>query len=238
MQAARPFDQYRKIFKSQNNQSKELLKYVFEKSDGISLWIIGLSVGGITLFANNVANIQKTISSNYLKPILLLLAISVTSGIVYRVLFLYFFILLKKIQTQIDISFSNESFMDTESLLNGNETFEELIKAVKDNCGDLSYLLNIYNTVDENVRSTLYNSVTSHYLETVEFAKKDTDLVLEFIADTYSKFTGYSKKKYLKEFNRNNVGKQYKLAQYSTAIFYFIYILTFFTALFLFVYSV
>ena len=237
MQAPRPFDQYREIFRTQNAESKELLKFVFKKSDSISLWIIGLSIGGISIFANNIANIQKVLDPYYLKPILILLAISVTDGIIYRAYFLYFFVVLNNTQRGIDIAFSNESSMDTENLLNGNETFEELITAVKDNSGDLSYLLNVYNTIDNNGKSILYKSVVDHYLESVEFAKNDTALVVDFIADTYSKFTGISKEKYLKKINSHNAGRQYKWTLRLTTAFYFTYILSFIVALFLFVYA-
>ena len=237
MQAPRPFDQYRQIFRTQNAESKELLKFVFEKSDSISLWIIGLSISGISVFANNIANIQKVLPPSCLKPILLLLAVSVTAGIIYRALFLYFFVVLNNTQRGIDIAFSNELSMDTESLLNGNETFEELIKVVKDNSGDLSYLLNVYNTIDENAKVILYKSVVDHYLKSVEFAKEDTTLVVDFIADTYSKFTGVSKEKYLKKINSHNAGQQYKWTLRLTTVFYLTYILTFVAALFLFIYA-
>ncbi len=142
MRIDRPFDQFREIFRTSNNDSKELLKYVFEKSDNISLWIIGLSIGGISIFANNIADIQKAISQSYLRPILLLLTISVTSGIIYRGLYLYFFVVLNNSIRGIDIAFSNRKMMDTESNLTGKETFIELLDVVLDGTGDdLSYLI-------------------------------------------------------------------------------------------------
>jgi len=239
MRIDRPFDQLRDIFRTSNSDSKELLKYVFEKSDNISLWIIGLSIGGISIFANNIADIQKVISPCYLRPILLLLTISVTSGIIYRSLYLYFFVVLNNTIRGIDISFSKRKMMDTESYLTGKETFKELVDKVLDGTGDdLSYLISAFNKIDDLAKGILYRSVVDHYLKSVEFAQRDTDLALEFVADTYSKFYGTNKEKFLNKLKSPSTGgNQYKKTLILTTIFYFIYILTFIAALFTFVYA-
>jgi hypothetical protein len=239
MKIDRPFDQFREISRTANRESRDLLKYVFEKSDNISLWIIGLSIGGISIFANNIADIQKVISPCFLRPILLLLAISVTSGIIYRGLYLYFFVVLNNTLRGIDIAFTNQKTMDTESNLNGSETFKELIDKVKDGFGDdLSYLIPAFDKIDEKARIEVYKSVVDHYLKSVEFAQKDTDLALDFIADTYSKFYGISKEKFLMKLKKPNSGSsQYKWTVILITTFYFIYILTFIAALFTFVYA-
>ena len=64
-EAPRPFDQLKETLRKNNKESQELLKFVFEKSDSIFLWIIGLAIGGIAIFANNIADIQKSISLAY-----------------------------------------------------------------------------------------------------------------------------------------------------------------------------
>lgn len=237
MEIKRPSDQVIEIFRATNREDKELLKYVFEKSDNISLWIIGLSIGGISLFANNIADIQKTIPLYLLRPILLLLAISVTSGIIYRGLYLYFFVVLTNIQRGIDIAFSNQKTMETESRLTGKETFGELVSKVKNGFGDdLSSLLGPYETIDEKSKGKLYQSVVDHYMKSIEFAKKDTALAIDFVVDTYSKFMGMNKEKYLKKINSHNSGRQYRWVSRATILFYLIYFSTFIVALFIFVF--
>lgn len=239
MMIERPFEQFREIFRHSNNLNRDLFKYIFEKSDNISLWIIGLSVGGISIFANNIADIQSVISPFSLKPILLLLTISVTSGIVYRSLYLYFFVLLNNIYIGIDLAFSNRKTMDTVSNLTGNESFEELIDRVLCGTGvDLSYLISAYKDIDDSSREIIYNSVVDYYIKMVEFAQKDIDLALDFVADTYSKFYGKNKEKFLIKIKTSNFGsKQYKTTLILTTLFYFIYNLSFLAALFLFVYA-
>lgn len=239
MKIDRPFIQLTEIIRESNRNNRELFKYIFEKSDNISLWIIGLSIGGISIFANNIADIQKSIAPCLLKPILLLLTISVTSGIIYRVLYLYFFVVLNNTLMGIDIAFSNKKTMDMESCLNGNETFKELIEKVKDGFGeDLSYLTSAYSDIDDKAKLVLYKSVVEHYLKYVEFALEDSNLALDFIADTYSKFCGISKEKFLKKLTSYNSGRQYKWTLRITTVFYFIYILTFIASLFAFIFAI
>ena len=180
---------------------------------------------------------QKAINPIFLKPILILLAISVTAGIIYRALFLYFFVVINNTNRAIDIAFSNEKSMDTENLLSGTETFEELIAHVKDNSGDLSYLFEIYNVIDDKHKKMLHDSVVNHYIESVKFAKTDEENVIDFIMDTYSQFTGVSKEKYIEGFSNHKVGKQYKQTRMLTIFFYFIYILSFIAALITFIWA-
>ena len=236
MKIKRPFDQFLEIFRTSNRESKELLKYVFEKSDNISLWMIGLAIGGISIFANNIANIQEVISPFYLKPILLLLSISVTCGIIYRILYLYLFVLLDANFRGIDIAFSNEQMMDLESNLNGSENFAEVVGTLKNGfMEDLSYLIPVYNKITSEAQQELYESVVNHYLKRVEFAQLDADNALDFVAETYSKFFGKSKEKFLKEFKDNSIAKKYMWIVRLTSLFYLVYIFTFVTALFIFV---
>jgi hypothetical protein len=240
MKIDRPFDQLREIFRAVNHENRELVKYVFEKSDSISLWIIGLSIGGISIFANNIADIQRAIPLCKLRPILLLLAISVTSGIVYRGLYLYFFSILNNTMRGIDIAFSNRQMMHTNSELTGKETYEELLHKIRSGTGeDFFHLMSEYNMMDDGAKQNRYNQMVDFYLRSVEFAKKDTESALDFIADTYSKFYGVSKRKFLKQItNGGDAAAQYRRTLILTSICYLIYITSFCTALFLFVFSV
>ncbi len=239
MKIKRPFEQFLEIFRTTNRESKELLKYVFEKSDNISLWIIGLAIGGVSIFANNIADIQNVILPCYLKPILLMLAISVTSGIIYRGLYLYLFVLLDGNFRGIDIAFSNQEVMDLESNLDGSESFSQVVDTLKNGFGDdLSYLIPAYEKINAEAKQALYDSVVNHYLKCIEFAQMDANNAMDFVADTYSKFFGKSKEKFLKALNGGSVAKKYKWAISLTYIFYVVYILAFISALFAFVLAV
>lgn len=148
---------------------------------------------------------------------------------------MYFFVVTTNTQRGIDMAFSNEASMDTESVLTGKEAFSDLISKVKRNSGDLSYLIKTYDVANDEAKTILYKSVVDHYIESVDFAKRDTEIALDFIADTYAGFTGTTKEKFLKKLSNQNSGNQYKWTYRFTMLFYLIYLLTFLVALFLFV---
>jgi len=231
----RPFNQYRDTFKDVNAKNKDLVKYVFEKSDSISLWIIGLAIGGLSIFANDIGKIKRAVSASHLSPILYLLATSVTAGILYRIFFLRFYVILNQISDGIDISFTRRETMDTESFLKGDETYDVLLLVIKNGTGeDLNHLLPLYNSSDDNGKRILYDSAVKHYLASVEFAKRDTELAIDFAADTYSKFIGAEKENIKRKITKGNSGREYKFFKALTLILYIIYNLAFIIALFLF----
>jgi len=114
------------------------------------------SNGGISIFANNIADIQKVISPCYLNQVLFLLAVSVSSGIFYPHCISLFVAQLDSIIDGIDISFSDEKIVDWRMFLNGRETFEEVPQIIKEQClSDLSYLLPFYIIrIDANAKTS------------------------------------------------------------------------------------
>jgi len=234
----RPFDQIRDTFREGNAKNKDLVKYVFEKSDSISLWIIGLAVGGISIFANNIGKVKDAVPANYLSAILYLLATSVTAGILYRIFFLRLYVILNQIGDGIDISFTRRETMDTDSFLKGNETYEGVLLVIKNGTGeDLSHHIPLYNNSDDKGKRILYDAAVKHYLANVEFAKRDTELAFDFAADTYSKFTGTDKEKFKSKMINGSYSKSFKFFKVLTLTLYIIYNLAFIIALFLFAIS-
>ena len=138
----------------------------------------------------------------------------------------------------IDIAFSRKKTMDTESFLNGDETYEQLLIVVQKSTGeDFGNLIPLYNNSDAKGKTILYDSMINHYLATVEFAKKDTELAIDFAIDTYSKFWGITKEKYKKKLEASASNRQFKAIKWLLALFYLMYNLTFIIALFLFAIS-
>lgn len=241
MTLVRPFVKIRSIFKDALIHDEDLLKYVFEKSDSISLWIIGLSIGALSIVANNISDIQNSISHECLKPILFLLALSITTGILYRGFYLYFFVIVTTTNKALQVAFSESDTktIDIEPQLNGNETFEQLLDALMNGFEeDLTYLKATYDTIDETGQKILYKSVVDHYFKQIEYAKYEEELALNFVAEAYNKFTGISKEKFIKKILKPQTGNRYKWTIRITTSLYLIYLLTFICALFAFVYAV
>ena len=76
-----PFITLRKLFRKNNAEAKELIKYVFDKSDGITLWIIGLSLGSIGILVSTIKDINKYLTVGQVKTVFLFLFISAFCGI-------------------------------------------------------------------------------------------------------------------------------------------------------------
>lgn len=235
----RPLDQVFATFKNSNQKNKELLKYVFEKSDAISLWIIGLSVGALSLLLTNILNIKKSIPTINLSYLVLSLSVSVIAGIIYRILFLYWFIVQNRISDEIDIAFTREKRMHQKSHLKGDETFEELVFVVQDSTGiDNTHLISAFHESDETNKMVLYNSLVNFYLNNIEFAKEDLRLALDSAIETYSKAAAISKEKFLKAVESNNSGLKAKRLSYFIRFFYGLFNLAFIIAIYLFATSI
>jgi hypothetical protein len=235
----RPFDQVYALFKDNNQKNKDLLKYVFEKSDGISLWVMGLSVGALSLLFTNILNIKKLIPAANLSFLVWSLSISVISGIIYRVLFLYWFVLQNRIGDQIDIAFTREKKMHQVSLLNGNETFQQLVFLVQDSTGiDYSHLIPLFNESDEENKKILYDSLVGHYLKNIEFAKEDLKLAVDSAIEIFAKAGATNKDKFLKKALSTNTGLHARRVSHFVRFFYIIFNLAFLIAICVFAISI
>jgi hypothetical protein len=76
-----PFDSWRKFFRKHNSKTKEFAKYAFEKLDTLSNWLIGLSIGAVSLLVSEFKDINKLLTFGQSKTIFLFLFISVICGI-------------------------------------------------------------------------------------------------------------------------------------------------------------
>lgn len=185
----RPFHIIRDIFRKSAKDSKELSKFIFEKLDSISLWIIGLSLGAISAIASKMSEIDKLLNAYQTKTIFLILFISVVSGIFYRIFFVWYHILIDGAYRQIDISLSELDMVDTEFELNGNETFEELLN-LNSQFQDLKHLSQLYYSVNEEKRKKLYDDMVGVYKHETSIAKQELELAYETVDEAYSSALG------------------------------------------------
>ena len=185
----RPFPAIRKIFRKNNSEAKELMKFVFEKTDSILLWLIGLSIGVIAALSSKFADLYKLFTVEETKCIFLFLFISVVCGIIYRVIYLWYYILIDGAFRQIDISLSESDMVDIDSDLDGTETFEYLFRQNLE-YQDLPDFLGLYNKTDEKQKAELYAYMVGLYKSEAEYAKKEYDLALSTVEDAYNSALG------------------------------------------------
>lgn len=185
----RPFPAIRKIFRKNNSDAKELMKFVFEKTDSILLWLIGLSIGVIAALSSKFTDLHKLFTVEQTKCIFLFLFISVVCGIIYRVIYLWYYILIDGAFRQIDISLSETDMVDVESDLDGTETFEYLFRQNSE-YQDLPDFLGLYNKTDEKQKAELYEYMVGLYKSEAAYAKKEFDLALSTVEDAYNSALG------------------------------------------------
>lgn len=197
-----PYIQIRKLYRATNNESKEFAKYAFEKVDSISIWIIGLSIGSISLFASNIKNIKLAVQGHglfNLNTILLLLFISVVCGIFYRIIFLLFYMNLNNAFRGMDIALSDEETMDTESMLLGEEDFNQLHKLVSQYIDIDDNLKLQYQNAPAPVKTHIIKLLISDYEFGVKRANKLKELVFDNVSTLYSTFFPMNKDKLLND---------------------------------------
>lgn len=189
----RPFPAIRKIFRKNNSDSKELAKFIFEKTDSILRWLIGLSIGVIVALSSQFAELNKLFTISDTKIIFLFLFISVVCGIIYRLIYLWYYILIDGAFRQIDISLSESDMVDIESDLNGTETFEYLFR-LNSEYQDLPDFLGLYSKTDEKQKEELYAYMVRLYISEAAYAKKEFDLGLNTVEEAYKTALGINMK--------------------------------------------
>jgi hypothetical protein len=220
----RPYITLRKFFRKNNLEAKELTKYIFDKSDSITLWVIGLALGSMGILVSTLKDINKYLTTGEVKTIFLFLLISAFCGIFYRITFLYYYTLVDTAFRHIDYILSDYECMDIDGELDGSETFDDLIR-LNSQYQDLSSLKEIFNSSTEEVKDKLYDDMVSFYYESTKWAKKDFDLAIKHIAQVYNDNLGIDKKYF--DVNKKSSFKKIDIAKWICFILYIVFILSF-----------
>lgn len=173
----RPFPAIRNIFRKNNSDSKELMKFVFEKADSILIWLIGLSVGVIAVLSSKLTDLGQFFTADETKLIFLFLFISVFCGITYRLIYLWLYILIDVAHRQIDISLSESDMVDVDCELDGTESFEFLFRQNLE-YQELPNFLEAYNNSTEQQKKQLYDHMVELYKREAGYAKQEYNLAL------------------------------------------------------------
>lgn len=195
----RPFDTVREaIFELMQNH-KQHSKELIEQIDKLLLWVVGFSIGGLSLIVSNLATFSKGFNYGILKSILILLSISIISGIVFRIACYFIQIYNNQINVYIESVYSDKEFMEIEPEdLTSETNINEVLRRLQVDFGeDASKILSAYSSVDLSNATNynyLLNDLKEHYKKIGEWAKRDYEIAIEFAKDTMQKAYGYSAK--------------------------------------------
>lgn len=110
----RPFDTILRQAYSTLEKTEKNFVFNFNQNDKILVWIVGFSITAITLIVFKIADLNKTYDNGILKTALLLLIITVISGILYRIFALLFMTKYQSKMFFLEGAFSKEKTMPTE----------------------------------------------------------------------------------------------------------------------------
>jgi hypothetical protein len=227
----RPFKTVRETFKKSNSDEKELMKVIFEKNDSILLWLTGLSIGVIAALSSQFKDLNTLFNGGEIKCIFFFLFISVICGILYRILYLRYYILMDGGFRQIDIALSESKMVETELELDGTESINTLIE-YNSEYQDLPNFLELYNKSDSTGKENTYKYLVGLYNDEKDFAKKEYDLAIDTVNESFKLGIGIN-------LNLNNLNdilinkpvKAIKFLRVTTRILYIAFIVSFLFAI-------
>jgi hypothetical protein len=227
-----PFETVTETFFENLDRLKENQRYNFSNSEKFMIWIVGFSIGGLFIIVSNLTQFNQSFSHDILKTILILLSISIISGIVYRWAFYLFQIQYQNIEFYLQGAFSNKEIMDTNPDDLSSETdIKEVVRRLKIDFGeDASFVLEDYSKVNDAGKLFLLNDLKAHYKKVGKSVKEEFEFAMNYAKDTFKRAFGLSDKRIEKLFN-SNTAKKLKAYGWTIAIAFFISCLSFITVL-------
>lgn len=223
-----PFDEIIDIYSENLERVRENQLRNFENSEKFMLWIVGFSIGGLSLIISNFTSFHNHYDSKIIKIVLIFLTISVISGIIYRWAFYSFQIHYQAIEFYLKGAFSNRETMLTHRQDVSIETdFRKLVFLIKYDFGeDLKYKIEEYDNANENLKQFLLNDIKNYYTIRNELAIKDYESAIKYVDDIHKKAFGLSDKK-IERIKNVNHAKLFNIYQIITFCGFVISCLTF-----------
>jgi hypothetical protein len=194
----RPSDTIRDFCFDNLEKSLENQRFNFSNSEKFMLWIVGFSIGGLSIIVTNLTEFNQIFKYSITKTVLILLVISIVFGIFYRLAFYLYQIKFQGVEFYLRGALSNpETVMqiNTEDISEIDD-INEIVHLIKIDFGDdKSNLLEVYTNVDEATKAQIIQDLKEYYLRMGEWAKKDYELGMTYIKDIYKNALGVSQKK-------------------------------------------
>ncbi len=203
----RPFDTRLRQTYDSLEKSKENFIFNFNQNDKILVWIVGFCVTAISLIISNVAKISDSYSACILKAVLILLAISIISGIIYRFSALLFLTRYQNAMFFLKGAFSQEDIMsDSARELKNPNDIHEIYQNIKMDFGhDYADIINLYNqSQTEETKNYYIEYLKSEYTRLAEWSANEYKYANNYIKGVFKNAFGFTEKKINKIFSKNN----------------------------------
>ena len=224
----RPFETVKETFFENLDKLQENQRFNFSNSDKYMVWVVGFSIGGLSIIVTSLTQFNQSFSHYIVKTILILLAISIISGILYRWAFYLWQIQYQNVEFYLQGAFSDKEIMETNPDDLTKETdIKEVVRRIKTDFGeDVSHVLPIYEQVDNAGKAYLLNDLKNHYKRSGEWAKKDFEFAMDYVKDVYKTAFGLSQKR-IDHLFKSDAAKNLKLFGWTSAIMFLLSCLSF-----------
>jgi hypothetical protein len=208
--------------------NKENQRYNFNNSEKFMIWVVGFSIGGLSIIVTNLTKFNQSFDYYTIKTVLILLSISIVSGILYRWFFYIFQIQYQNIELYLQGAFSNKKIMEINPVdLSKESDIKEIIRRLKiDFDEDASFILDEYIKQNEEERLKLLNDLKAHYKKIGENANAEFKFAMNYAKGIYKNAFGLSEKTATKMFQLNSPTK-FKLFSRLTSIAFLISCISF-----------
>lgn len=199
----RPFDaivnmSYKSLVKAKDN-----FIFNFNQTDKILVWIVGFAITAISIIVSNLTNLSDNYCPSTIKIVLVLLMISIISGIVYRISALLFMTKYQNILFFLEGAFSEQRMMPTETKeLKNPEDIHEIYQKIK-NDFDEDYIdvLELFNKTESKDSKKYYvDYLKEEYSRLAKWSANEVSIATEYIKGIYQKAFGLSDNKIAKIF--------------------------------------
>lgn len=193
----RPFETVRNMVFDLVKDHKVHSKQLIEQIDGLMVWIVGFSIGGLSLIVSDLAKFDGRFTYSLLKVVLILLCLSIISGIVFRIACYMIQLYNHQITIYMENCFSNKQFMEIEPYdLTSETNIQVVLHRLQADFGEnASNILEAYSNIDisnKSLHDMLLNDLKEYYKEIGEWAKRDFKMAEDFAKDIMKKAYGYS----------------------------------------------
>lgn len=217
-------------------KTQENFIFNFNQMDKILVWVVGFCVVGITIIVSEITKLAEVYSSSSLKTVLILLTVSIVTGIIYRISALIFLTKYQNILFYLQAAFSHEKSMPSEvkAFQNQND-IQEIYQRIKNDFDfDYSVILKKYQksiTSESKRKYTEY--LRSEYFRLVEWSSNQYEYADNYIKEVFKEGLNYSDKKIEKILRKNNDSFYLQLYSYICLTSIIICLISFVTVLIL-----
>jgi hypothetical protein len=222
-----PYNVLKELSKGQFDRNKALLEFGHSQSDSFITWIIGFGVAAISLLVANLEALHRN-GHGSAKPLIVLLTLSICSGLIYRSLSYHMIILYKKLEDYFAGVFADIDMSPIEPDPDiHSASFDEVIRRLND---DFEEAIPYSNPLTDDQKAIEIPRLRQHYIDLCNHSKKLFDLAIDHWADVNQTAFKISKEKFKKQASNPHIGFRLRLWAAFASVLYFICILTFMAA--------